>query len=146
MLFTHHLKPLALLSVTLIIWAFFRCSFFEVFVSLCFCCPPQTDTWHVYVLQWDYNNWIADQCGVPSIEEWRRQMYIATSKNRVLRPESYRDEWDDDDLVLQAQQDFANYLTWCLWQVCLKPCKSCALLPDSLLRIMIINQLRTIEE
>ena len=44
-------------------------------------------------------------------EEWRRQMYIATSKNRVLRPESYRDEWDDDDLVLQAQQDFANYLT-----------------------------------
>lgn len=65
----------------------------------------------MYVLQWDYNNWIADQCGVPSIEEWRRQMYIATSKNRVLRPESYRDEWDDDDLVLQAQQDFANYLT-----------------------------------
>nr|ACU19731.1 unknown [Glycine max] len=72
---------------------------------------PKRYTHNMGILQWDYNNWIADQCGVPSIEEWRRQMYIATSKNRVLRPESYRDEWDDDDLVLQAQQDFANYLT-----------------------------------
>ncbi|KAK7252669.1 hypothetical protein RIF29_36781 [Crotalaria pallida] len=60
--------------------------------------------------QWDYNNWISDQCGFPAIEEWRIQMYEATSKNRVLRPESYRDEWEDDDLVLQAQKDFANYL------------------------------------
>ncbi|KAL2348139.1 hypothetical protein Fmac_002139 [Flemingia macrophylla] len=62
------------------------------------------------ILQWDYNNWIADQCEFPSVEEWRKQMYMATSKNRVLRPESYRDEWEDDDLVLTAQQDFANYL------------------------------------
>ncbi|KAJ1416024.1 Flavin monooxygenase FMO [Sesbania bispinosa] len=60
--------------------------------------------------QWDYNNWIADQCRVPAIEEWRVQMYKATSTNRLLRPESYRDEWDDDDLVPQAQQDFANLL------------------------------------
>lgn len=37
-------------------------------------------------------------------------MYEATSKNRILRPETYRDEWDDDDLVLQAEQDFAKYL------------------------------------
>lgn len=39
-------------------------------------------------------------------------MYMATSKNRVLRPESYRDEWEDDDFVLQAEQEFANYLNW----------------------------------
>ncbi|WJX60433.1 hypothetical protein P8452_45640 [Trifolium repens] len=59
--------------------------------------------------QWDYNNWIADQCGVPAMEEWRREMYMATSKNRLLRPETYRDEWDDDELVLQAEHEFANY-------------------------------------
>ncbi|KAL5098972.1 hypothetical protein RYX36_003299 [Vicia faba] len=59
--------------------------------------------------QWDYNNWIAAQCGVSAMEEWRQQMYIATSKNRLTRPETYRDEWDDDDLVLQAEQEFANY-------------------------------------
>ncbi|CAL5187620.1 unnamed protein product [Lathyrus oleraceus] len=60
--------------------------------------------------QWDYNNWIADQCGVPAMEEWRKQMYIATSKNRLTRPETYRDEWDDDDLVQQAEHEFANYV------------------------------------
>lgn len=62
-------------------------------------------------LQWDYNNWIADQCGVPGIEEWRIKMYVATSKNRVSQPEIYRDEWNDeyDDLALQAEQDFTNY-------------------------------------
>lgn len=65
--------------------------------------------WDCVIWKWDYDNWIADQCGIPRVEEWRVQMYVATSKNRVLRPESYRDEWDDDDLVLQAQRDFANY-------------------------------------
>ncbi|ESW29329.1 hypothetical protein PHAVU_002G061500 [Phaseolus vulgaris] len=71
---------------------------------------PKRYTHNMALLQWDYNNWIADQCGLPYFEEWRKQMYMATSKNRALRPESYRDEWEDDDLVLQAQQDFADYL------------------------------------
>ncbi|KAK7309041.1 hypothetical protein RJT34_05463 [Clitoria ternatea] len=69
---------------------------------------PKRYTHNMGILQWDYNNWIADQCGFPYIEEWRKQMYMAVSKNKRLRPESYRDEWEDDDLVLQAQQDFAN--------------------------------------
>lgn len=60
-------------------------------------------------MQWEYNNWIADQCGAPVMEEWRKQMYMAASKNRLLRPETYRDEWDDDDLVLEAEHEFANY-------------------------------------
>ncbi|CAJ1928365.1 unnamed protein product [Sphenostylis stenocarpa] len=71
---------------------------------------PKRYTHNMDILQWDYNNWIANRCGFPSIEEWRKQMCMATSKNRVLRPESYRDEWEDDDLVQQAEQDFANYL------------------------------------
>jgi hypothetical protein len=62
-------------------------------------------------LQWDYDDWIASQCGYPATEEWRKGMRTAISKNKRLRPESYRDEWEDDDLVLQAEQDFANYLS-----------------------------------
>ncbi|XP_061357804.1 flavin-containing monooxygenase FMO GS-OX-like 4 isoform X6 [Gastrolobium bilobum] len=71
---------------------------------------PKSYTHNMGHFQWDYNNWIADQCGIPAIEEWIVQMYMATSKNRLLRSESYRDEWEDDDLVLQAQRDFDNYL------------------------------------
>lgn len=71
---------------------------------------PKRYTHNLGILQWDYDNWIADQCGSPRIEEWRKLMYMATSKNRVLRPESYRDEWEDDDFVLQAEQEFAKYL------------------------------------
>lgn len=74
---------------------------------------PSMENWYLWecvILQWDYNNWIADQCGVPAMEEWRKQMYIATSKNRLTRPETYRDEWDDDDLVQQAEHEFANYV------------------------------------
>lgn len=60
--------------------------------------------------QWDYNNWIAAQCGIPPVEEWRQKMYEAASKSRVLKPVAYRDHWEDDDLVLQAQQDFSRCL------------------------------------
>lgn len=35
-------------------------------------------------------------------------MYHATSLNRKVRPKTYRDEWEDDDLVLEAYQDFTK--------------------------------------
>ncbi|KAJ9147744.1 hypothetical protein P3X46_029870 [Hevea brasiliensis] len=56
--------------------------------------------------QFDYNNWLAAQCGCEGIEEWRKQMYCATSNNRRLRPDTYRDEWEDDHLILEANEDF----------------------------------------
>ncbi|OMO52421.1 Flavin monooxygenase FMO [Corchorus olitorius] len=59
--------------------------------------------------QFDYCNWLAIQCGCEEYEEWRKQMYYATSKNRIPRPETYRDEWDDHDLVLEAHEDFVKY-------------------------------------
>ncbi|XP_057449844.1 flavin-containing monooxygenase FMO GS-OX-like 4 isoform X2 [Lotus japonicus] len=80
------------------------------YVSLEASGTPKSYTHNLAFVQWDYNNWIADQCGVPAVEEWRKQMYKAASKSKLVRPESYRDEWDDDDIVLLAQQDFANYL------------------------------------
>lgn len=60
-------------------------------------------------LQFEYNAWLAAQCGCPADEEWRKQMYYSTSKNRRARPGSYRDEWEDHHLVLQAHEDFIDY-------------------------------------
>lgn len=37
-------------------------------------------------------------------------MYAANAKNKDARPERYRDEWNDDDLVAQASEDFKKYL------------------------------------
>ncbi|XP_074582060.1 LOW QUALITY PROTEIN: flavin-containing monooxygenase FMO GS-OX-like 4 [Curcuma longa] len=56
--------------------------------------------------QFEYDDWLAAQCGHPPIEEWRKLMYESTSMNRRAQPEKYRDEWDDDHLVTQAEQSF----------------------------------------
>ena len=40
----------------------------------------------------------------------RKLMYAANSENKAARPESYRDEWDDDHLVAEAAEDFKKYL------------------------------------
>lgn len=63
----------------------------------------------VVFLQFEYDDWLAAQYGCPVSEEWRKQMYLAVSKNRRARPETYRDEWEDDHLVLQAHEDFKKY-------------------------------------
>ncbi|MED6199286.1 hypothetical protein PIB30_074539 [Stylosanthes scabra] len=75
--------------------------------------PPALAPWLSFVglpWKWDYDNWIADQCGIPGVEEWRMEMYKFASKNKRLRPESYRDEWNYNELVLEAQRDFNKYL------------------------------------
>lgn len=56
------------------------------------------------ILQFEYDDWLAAQCGHPPTEEWRKLMYESTSMNRIARPEKYRDEWDDDHLVARAEQ------------------------------------------
>ncbi|KAL0913059.1 hypothetical protein M5K25_016490 [Dendrobium thyrsiflorum] len=71
---------------------------------------PRRYTHNIANYQFEYDDWLASQCGCPPVAEWRKQMYEATAKNRVARPESYRDEWDDDDLVAAAHQDFKKFL------------------------------------
>jgi hypothetical protein len=61
-------------------------------------------------MQFEYDDWLAEQHGYAPIEEWRKLMYAAGAKNKVARPESYRDEWDDDHLVAEANEDFKKYL------------------------------------
>ncbi|GJN20072.1 hypothetical protein PR202_gb07399 [Eleusine coracana subsp. coracana] len=60
--------------------------------------------------KFEYDDWLAEQCSYPPIEEWRKLMYAASTKNKAARPESYRDEWDDDHLVVEASEDFKKYL------------------------------------
>ncbi|KAM7491252.1 hypothetical protein LguiA_034173 [Lonicera macranthoides] len=71
---------------------------------------PKRYTHSMGEYQFEYNDWIAAECGCPPSEEWRKQMYMATAKNRIPRPETYRDEWDDYHLISQAYQDFKQYL------------------------------------
>ncbi|KAH9777343.1 Flavin-containing monooxygenase FMO GS-OX-like 4 [Citrus sinensis] len=70
---------------------------------------PKRYTHNMGDYQFDYDNWLAEQCGYLGVEGWRKQMYNAVSKNRLTRPETYRDEWDDHHLILQAQEDFIKY-------------------------------------
>lgn len=63
----------------------------------------------VLCLQFEYNDWLAALCGCPVSEEWRKKMYLEVSKNKHAQPETYRDEWEDDHLVLQAHEDFKKY-------------------------------------
>ncbi|KAF6152992.1 hypothetical protein GIB67_021597 [Kingdonia uniflora] len=69
---------------------------------------PKRYTHNMSDYQFDYNDWLAGECEFPASEEWRKQMYTATGKNRIARPETYRDEWEDQHLVLQAQEDFLH--------------------------------------
>lgn len=52
--------------------------------------------------QYDYDNWLADQTGSAPVETWRIQIFEATSKNKRANPETYRDEWPDEELHQEA--------------------------------------------
>ncbi|GLT34086.1 hypothetical protein SLA2020_086290 [Shorea laevis] len=70
---------------------------------------PKRYTHFMDEAQFEYCNWLAAQCGCSGYEKWREQMFCACNKNRRVRPETYRDEWDDHDLVLQTHQEFTKY-------------------------------------
>ncbi|KAF2325529.1 hypothetical protein GH714_029855 [Hevea brasiliensis] len=57
--------------------------------------------------QFEYSNWLAAICGCEGFEEWRKQMFYTGITIKRLRPDTYRDEREDDDhLILEANQDF----------------------------------------
>jgi len=71
---------------------------------------PKRYTHNFANYQFEYDDWLAEQCGHPPVEEWRKQMYAVTSMNKAARPESYRDEWDDEHLVAEANEYFKKFL------------------------------------
>ena len=60
-------------------------------------------------MQFEYDNWLAAQCGCQGIEKWRKQMLYVAFENFRLRTDTYRDEWEDHQLVLEAHEDFTKY-------------------------------------
>ncbi|KDP25636.1 hypothetical protein JCGZ_20792 [Jatropha curcas] len=71
---------------------------------------PKRYTHRIGDSQFEYNNWLAAQCGCEEFEGWRNQMYNASSIGRLQRPETYRDELMDECLVKDAYEDFAKYI------------------------------------
>ncbi|XP_006366746.1 flavin-containing monooxygenase FMO GS-OX-like 4 isoform X1 [Solanum tuberosum] len=78
--------------------------------SMAASCIPKRYTHNMDDSQFDYDDWLAAECGSPPSEEWRKQMYFISRKNKKTLPETYRDEWDDDDLIIQAHEDFVKYI------------------------------------
>ncbi|KAM6587619.1 hypothetical protein CsatA_010224 [Cannabis sativa] len=70
---------------------------------------PKRYTHNLGASQFDYDDWLAVHSGCTLSEEWRKQMYSAVSKRKRAQPETYRDEWDDEDLIIQANQYFLKY-------------------------------------
>ena len=58
--------------------------------------------------QIEYMDWFASQYRIPSVKEWRKEIYSATEKNYFVHPHTFRDEQEDEDLVLKAHEDFAK--------------------------------------
>jgi hypothetical protein len=54
------------------------------------------------LLQFQYDDWLADQTGSEHLETWRLKMYATAGQNRSDNPETYRDIWPDDDLREEA--------------------------------------------
>ncbi|XP_027080574.2 flavin-containing monooxygenase FMO GS-OX-like 5 [Coffea arabica] len=60
---------------------------------------PKRYTHNMAGYQFEYDDWLAAQCGCLRTEEWRKQMYVETSMRKRSQPETYRDQWEDEHLV-----------------------------------------------
>ncbi|KAJ9706848.1 hypothetical protein PVL29_002021 [Vitis rotundifolia] len=72
---------------------------------------PKRHTHKIGAHLFEYNGWLAAECGVPVTDEWRKKMFTATLKNFLANPGTYRDAWEDDDLVLEALMEMATVAT-----------------------------------
>ncbi|KAL9663683.1 hypothetical protein QQ045_019074 [Rhodiola kirilowii] len=71
---------------------------------------PKRYTHNCADCQFEYGDWLALQCGCHGSEEWRKEMYTQSSKTRHAKPDTYRDEWSNNQLFLQALEDFRKFL------------------------------------
>uniref|UniRef100_A0A8R7QL60 Flavin-containing monooxygenase n=2 Tax=Triticum urartu TaxID=4572 RepID=A0A8R7QL60_TRIUA len=69
---------------------------------------PKRFTHNLGASTFEYEDWLVERCGLDTIEEWRKAIYVAARGRVRDRPESYRDEWDEDaQLLEQAHRDLA---------------------------------------
>lgn len=57
----------------------------------------------VYCLQ--YSDKYADYIGFPHLEEWRKELCMSALLNSIENLDTYRDSWDDDDLLQETLQN-----------------------------------------
>ncbi|KAK6935202.1 Flavin monooxygenase-like [Dillenia turbinata] len=67
---------------------------------------PKHYTHNTIAYQFEYNDCLAGQCGCAGTEEWRKQMFIESSKSRMIKPDTFRDEWEYHEWILKAHEDF----------------------------------------
>ncbi|EYU30309.1 hypothetical protein ABFS82_01G089500 [Erythranthe guttata] len=67
---------------------------------------PKRYTHKIGDQQFEYNDLLAAKSGSPPTEEWRKEMYFVTGRRKRSTPETYRDQWEDQDLISLAHQCF----------------------------------------
>ncbi|KAI3830393.1 hypothetical protein MKX03_033505 [Papaver bracteatum] len=60
--------------------------------------------------RYTHRDWLAAESGCQPWEEWRKQMLKEHLSNCLARPETCRDEWEDEYLIVHSQEDFCQYL------------------------------------
>jgi hypothetical protein len=69
---------------------------------------PKRHTHTIGRIQSEYLNWVAKESGCELVERWRGQEVDGGYLRLVAHPETYRDEWDDDELIEEAYNDFSR--------------------------------------
>ncbi|XP_059444015.1 flavin-containing monooxygenase FMO GS-OX-like 9 [Corylus avellana] len=54
--------------------------------------------------EFEYCDRYGDNVGFPHLEEWRKQICVSALVNAVANLETYRDSWDDEELLQEALQ------------------------------------------
>lgn len=62
------------------------------------------------IFQFEYLNRMLKEIGEPPLEKWREEMYLAAGKLRRIRPDDYRNSWEDAELVLEAALQQKKFL------------------------------------
>ncbi|XP_010483795.1 PREDICTED: flavin-containing monooxygenase FMO GS-OX-like 8 [Camelina sativa] len=55
--------------------------------------------------EFNYNDTYADYIGFPHLEEWRKTLCLNAILNSIENLETFRDSWDDDDLLQETLRD-----------------------------------------
>ncbi|KAJ7978475.1 Flavin-containing monooxygenase [Quillaja saponaria] len=56
------------------------------------------------IADFEYCEKYGDYIGFPHLEEWRKELCLSTLKNADVNLETYRDSWDDDEMLQEALQ------------------------------------------
>ncbi|XP_010258181.1 PREDICTED: flavin-containing monooxygenase FMO GS-OX-like 9 [Nelumbo nucifera] len=56
------------------------------------------------IADFEYCDKYGDHCDFPHLEDWRKELCISAIRNSLIDLETYRDSWDDDEMLQVAHQ------------------------------------------